>query len=108
MNLSVLFKLPWLLVAAALVLLAVLVIILWQLDPVAFQDDAAVTQAHFTVAARLTEAVMATQTKAGNPDQTVETATSLPVHETPPATPSLVVQHGLQDKLIVYSQPFLV
>jgi hypothetical protein len=83
-------KRPWQWAIAALVLFTVLLFLLWRLNPAAPQDNSAVTQAHVTVAARLTEASLATRNSMGNPGDETAIATLTPPERPQPATPSPV------------------
>lgn len=81
MNLTFFQKRPWLLAAAVLLIVVVLFGIYWQSNPASPVNDAAVTQAHFTVSARLTEAVKATRTGAANSSQTPTSAAQAPAED---------------------------
>ena len=89
MKLASILKSPWTLLVAALIVVAGVSVVLLQVSPEVSQNDLEVTQAHFTVAARLTEAILATQASAGSPepvaDSTPEPEVTQPA-ETPTAT----------------------
>ena len=87
MNNCVWLKRPWVWLAAAILPVAVLLLILSQSHPAVSQDNLAVTQAHFTVQARLTEAVEATRISAGSLGETL-VSTTVVVENQLSATPS--------------------